>query len=135
MVGDSFAALNSDTEFGLRMRMRALLAEREAAVNSGDPSPLADADAAVRRCLVIEAEQAYRQLLDGAGAVAGQVGERRILGEVRLMGLVGVLPNQTGQADRRGRLPQGDSLSPEYPTLLTGQLETLRGLRHRLDLR
>ncbi|MBA2324934.1 MAG: hypothetical protein H0V92_13290 [Pseudonocardiales bacterium] len=73
LVSDGFAGLNTDMEFDLRMRMRALLAEREASVHSADPGPLADADAELRARLVIEAEQAYRRLFDGAGAVACRV--------------------------------------------------------------
>jgi hypothetical protein len=72
-VSDGFAALNSDTEFGLRMRMRAVLAEREASVNTGDPGPPDAADAALRETLLQEAVLAYRQLFEGAGAVSAQV--------------------------------------------------------------
>jgi hypothetical protein len=75
VVGDGFAGLNSDTEFTLRMRMRGVLAERESAVNSGDPGPLADADAALRECLVAEAGLAYRQLSEAAAVIAARVAE------------------------------------------------------------
>src|SRR5439155_22982385 len=75
VVGDGFAGLNSDTEFALRMRMRAVLAERETAVNTGDPGPLADTDLALRECLVVEAGIAYRQLFEAAGAISARVAE------------------------------------------------------------
>jgi hypothetical protein len=78
MLSDEFAGLNSDTEFGLRMRMRAVLAEREAAINTGDPGPLAEADVDLRECLAVEAGVAYRQLSEAAGAVSAHVA--RILG-------------------------------------------------------
>ncbi|HTK64513.1 MAG TPA: hypothetical protein VL595_19140 [Pseudonocardia sp.] len=73
LVVDGFAALNSDTEYTLRMRMRAVLAEREAAVNTGDPGPLADADTSLRECLVAEAALAYRQMFEAAGEIAVRV--------------------------------------------------------------
>lgn len=73
LVGDGFAALNSDTEYTLRMRMRAVLAEREATVNTGDPGPLAETDVSLRECLVAEAALAYRQLFEAANAISGQV--------------------------------------------------------------
>jgi hypothetical protein len=75
LVSDGFAGLNSDTEFGLRMRMRAVLAEREAAVNTGDPGPLGDADVELRECLAAEAGMAYRQLFEAAGALSARVAE------------------------------------------------------------
>ena len=64
------------------MRMCALLAERETAVNGGDPGPLAEADRALRECLVTEADEAYRQLIEGARALAASIlrtGRRRRL--------------------------------------------------------
>ncbi|HEY9415418.1 MAG TPA: hypothetical protein VIQ30_11715, partial [Pseudonocardia sp.] len=73
LVSDGFARLNSDTEFALRMRMRAVLAEREAAVNTGDPGPLAEADVELRDCLAAEASLAYRQLSESAGVISAQV--------------------------------------------------------------
>jgi hypothetical protein len=72
-VSDGFAALNSDAEYGLRMRTRALLAEYEAAVNTTDPGPPAEADAGLRARLCVEAQRAYWELYSGAGAVAAQV--------------------------------------------------------------
>jgi hypothetical protein len=75
VVSDGFAGLNSDTEFALRMRMRAVLAEREAAVNTGDPDAPAVADASLRECLTAEAGLAYRQLSEGAGAISARVAQ------------------------------------------------------------
>jgi hypothetical protein len=72
-LSDGFAGLNSDIEFGLRMRMRAVLAEREAAINTGDPGPLADADVDLRECLAAEAGVAYRHLSEAAGAISAHV--------------------------------------------------------------
>jgi len=75
LVSDGFSGLSSDAEFELRMRTRALLAEHEAIINSTDPGPLAEADAALRERLVTEAEQAYWDLFQGANAVAERVAE------------------------------------------------------------
>jgi hypothetical protein len=109
VVGDGFAALNSDTEFDLRMRMRMLLAEREAAINIGDPGPLVDADVALRERLIIETEHAYRQLFDGACAIAGQVAAT--LGSpapYQFPGLPVVAPAQLVSALAAPRQPRSD---------------------------
>jgi hypothetical protein len=74
-VGDGFAALNSDTEYALRMRTRALLAEYEAVINSTDPGPLTQADATLRERLLIEAQQAYWDLFKDACMIAERVAE------------------------------------------------------------
>jgi hypothetical protein len=109
MVSDGFAALNSDTEFGLRMRIRALLAQREAAVNSADPGPLDEANVALRESLVFEAEQAYRQLFDGACAIAAQVAAT--LGSpapYQFPGLPVLAPAQLASALAPPRQPRSD---------------------------
>ncbi|MGQ0483094.1 MAG: hypothetical protein ACT4O0_18960 [Pseudonocardia sp.] len=73
VVGDGFAGLNSDTEFGVRIRLRELQADGERAIADGDPGRSAGSDATVRARLVEEADLAYRRLYDGVHGVAGRV--------------------------------------------------------------
>ncbi len=73
LVGDGFAALNSDAEFAVRTRLRGLQADGERAIADGDPGRLAESDAALRARLVEEADHAYRRLHGGVHGVAGRV--------------------------------------------------------------
>jgi hypothetical protein len=109
VLGDGFAALNSDTEFDLRMRIRAVVAEREAALNIGDPGLLVHADVALRERLIVETEHAYRQLFDGACAIAGQVAAMlESPAPYQFPGLAVVAPAQLVSALAPPRQPRSD---------------------------
>jgi hypothetical protein len=71
LLGDGFAVVNSDLDFQLRSRVRAVLSEVELAINSGDPKKNRDAfQAWLRHRLIFEAAIAYQGLHAGAHHVA-----------------------------------------------------------------
>jgi hypothetical protein len=74
ILGDGFAGITSDSDFGLRTRSRGVITAAERALETHDPAKDAEQLASrLREGLVVEAEQTYSGVREGVRSVADRL--------------------------------------------------------------
>jgi hypothetical protein len=134
-LGDGFVSVGSDIDFHLRARVRSVLGDAEAAVNSSEPRKNRDAvEAWLRDRLVIEAAVAYQHLDAGAQQVAARVATQLDLPAPHRLPSAPVLPAERLVAELPHREPAPRGRTPLPAKLLTVMMPAYGGVMMALVL-